>query len=113
MLRFLGFAIPIYVTWKQGVRNSHPGPGICAGCGVARARTYARHDEKPYCADCIQLLLDAAVPDPAEQQRHPDTMPVEILYERMKAAGGTDDFELRAVAAGPHPDPRMYDRTLT
>lgn len=113
MLRHVGFIIPLAVTVKQGGRHSYPGPGVCAECGVARARTYMRLDDRPYCADCINKDLEAAVVPHDDVQRHPDFMPVEIPYERYRAQGGSDDFELRAIAAGPHPDPRMYDRALT
>ena len=112
MLRHLDFLIPLSVTLKQGTRSGWPGPGICAECGVARARCYIRHDDRPYCADCIVSDLSAAVPDPAIAQRHPDTMPVEMPYERYRAQGGTDDFELRSVVPGRTQDPRMYDRAL-
>ena len=103
----------MHITHKQGARHSYPGPGVCAECGKARVRCYIRHDDRPYCADCIANDLAAAVPDERVAQRHPDTMPVEIPYERYRAQGGTDDFELRAVSAGLHPDPRMYDRALS
>lgn len=112
MIPHLGFTIPLGVTFKQGARHSHPGPGVCAECGTPRARCYQRFDEKPYCAACIIRDLDAVVVPDDDVQRHPDTMPREIPYEYVSAQGGTDDFEVRAVAAGPHPDPRMYDRAL-
>lgn len=112
MRPWLGFAIPLAITIKQGGRYSYPGPGICAECGVPRARTYMRHDDKPYCADCISKDLASVLVGPDDAQRHPDTMPVEIPYERYRAHGGTDDFELRAVSAGSHPNPRMYDKAL-
>jgi hypothetical protein len=112
VIRYLGFLIPLPVTIRQGSRHSYPGPGICAECGVARARTYIRHDDKPYCADCINKDLEAVLVGPDDAQRHPDTMPLEVPFAALSAQGGADDFELRTIAAGPHPDPRMYDRAL-
>jgi hypothetical protein len=108
----LGFAIPEYVTWKRGERYTYPGPGICVECGKPSGRTYARFDERPYCEDCIKFDLASAVINLAIEQRHPDIDPEEMVYDVMRLKGGSDDFELRAIAAGPHPDPRMYDRTL-
>ena len=113
MLRVhLGFAIPLQVTLKQGARYNEPGPGICSECDNARSRVYVRGDRTLYCFDCIDRDLGAAVPDPAIEQRHPDRFPEEMVYDVMKVKGGTDDFELRAITAGTHPDPRIYDKAL-
>lgn len=68
--------------------------------------------ERPYCADCILRDIAAAVVPEGDVQRHPDTMPVEIPYERYRAQGGSDDFELRSIVPGSHPDPRMFDRNV-
>ena len=72
-----------------------------------------RFDDRPYCDICIGKDLDGVLVGPDDQQRHPDTFPEEVVYDVMRVKGGTDDFELRAVVAGPHPDPRMYHRALS
>lgn len=113
MLRVhLGFAIPLQVTLKKGVRHEEPGPGYCSECGNKRPKVYVRGDRTLYCSDCIARDLEAARPDPAVEQRHPDKFPAEMVYDVMKLKGGTDDFELRSISAGDHPDPRLYDRSI-
>lgn len=115
MIRHIGFLIPLNITIKQGQRDRLPSGGKCVECGERRASVFIRHDGKPYCSDCIAFDLACATPSDEikREQKHPPIAPTEMIFEKVKAGGGTDDFELRAVVPGPHPDPRMYDRAIT
>lgn len=115
MTRHIGFEIPLSVTHKQGRRDREPSNGICVECNTRRPFLYRRHDNKPYCSDCIAFDLACASPsdEMKREQKHPPSTPSEMVFERVRAGGGTDDFELRAIVPGPHPDPRMYDKALS
>lgn len=95
MIRFLGFQIPLYVTQLQGRRLRAPGPGVCSECLKAKHKVYIVDDPgngRPICADCLEIIY-ADKGHGLGGQAHPETEPVEVIYETIAKIGLNDDFD--------------------
>lgn len=87
----LGFTLPYALTWRQGARDKGPSRGICSGCERHREKVYMLGDGRPYCVFCIHFALSDA--RPLYEQSSPPVIPIETIYERIRSAGGRDDFD--------------------
>jgi hypothetical protein len=88
--RYLGFALPYDLTWRQGARDKSPGRGVCWECGKHREKVYARGDGTLICLYCIHYAL--ARPVLIDQSPSP-VVPVETIWDKVYAAGGRDLFD--------------------
>lgn len=88
--RHLGFALPYDLMFRQGARDRSPGRGVCVECGKHRTRVYVLGDNRLYCVYCIHYVL-ANVKTLFEQAK-PPVIPIETMWETVRAAGGKDDF---------------------
>lgn len=87
--RYLGFTLSYDLTWRQGRRDRTASRGVCAECGKHREHVYIRFDGTLYCRYCIHY--DLAHARPLDEQTAPMN-PVETPWERVRSAGGRDDF---------------------
>jgi hypothetical protein len=91
--RYLGFALPYDLMWRQGARDRTANRGVCPECGKHRENVYLRGDGTLYCRFCIHF--DLASVRILTDEPHVPAFPIETVWERVAPTGLHDDFSKR------------------